>query len=229
MKTRFWWPSAIDKQKSLLQNFFNKIENYEAALALTPAQVVAMQTVCEHAIAAFNYVEGCKTSMQAATAWRNEVMYGGPNGTPAPAAPTFPGNAPTDVKRGLINSFMRYRDYIVNLPGYDKSIGEDLGLIGAEITPTPEQDMRPELVTRATGSYNVALTGSMQGMDAMRIEYATGDGPYREVGLFTSKPGTVHIEPQNPGQPENGRLRAVFIKKSHVVGNYSPNYSVTIY
>lgn len=228
MKNKFWWPQAIEKQITLLQNFYPKIENYETDLNLTQGQIMGIQKICEDIIAAYNFAENCKMTMQAVTAWRDQVLTSPDTGEPLPAVPVFPQNAPTNPGRGLIKKFMEFRDMIVKQPGYDVSIGEDLGIIGPQINPQPENELTPQIAATAKPNYLVDIKGSLQGMDALRVEYATGAGPYREVGLFTSKPGSVHITPQTPGTAEKGRIRAIFIKKSQQVGNYSDVVPVTI-
>lgn len=223
-----WWPNTIAAQVLLLQNFYNKIEQYETALNLTAGQILAIQKVLEDAIATYNFANGCNTSSQGVNAWKREVLSGKPVGAPAPAPPTFPQNAPPNVNKGLLNTFFEFREMIMKQPGFEESIGEDLGIIGSHKTPPSAVSVRPELTTRAVPGFAVALGGSMQGMDALRVEYATGNGSYVTVGFFTKKPGTVHIEPKVAGQPERGRIRAIFIKKDQEYGQFSPNYPVTL-
>ena len=69
----------------------------------------------------------------------------------------------------------------------------------------------------------------MQSMDAMRIDYQrNGTSTWPPVGFFTKMPGETTITPAVPGQPESGRIRAIFIEKNVEVGLYSPEYPVTI-
>jgi len=69
----------------------------------------------------------------------------------------------------------------------------------------------------------------MHGMDAMRIEWqANGGSTWSLVGFLTKTPGHVIISPATPGQPESGRIRARYIHNNDPVGNYSPEYAVTV-
>jgi len=69
----------------------------------------------------------------------------------------------------------------------------------------------------------------MHGMDAMRIEWqANGSSVWSLVGFLTKTPGVVHPSPATPGQPESGRIRARYIHNNDPVGDYSPEYAVTI-
>ena len=74
----------------------------------------------------------------------------------------------------------------------------------------------------------VNIAGSMQGMDALRVEYQPVGGKFATVAFLTKTPGGFQITPTNPNQPENGFIRAVFIKKNEEYGSFSPNYPVTI-
>jgi len=38
----------------------------------------------------------------------------------------------------------------------------------------------------------------------------------------------VIVSPQTPGQPESGRIRGRYIRNNAPVGNYSPEYAVTV-
>jgi hypothetical protein len=65
-------------------------------------------------------------------------------------------------------------------------------------------------------------------MDALRVEYAPKGGNFSTVAFLTTTPGGFQITPGTPGQPEKGHIRAVYIKKNEVYGNYSADYPVTV-
>ncbi len=228
MAKRFWWPGAMPDQLVLIQNFNGKIASYATVLSLSTAQVTAAQELCAAFVDAYNIAEQCKTTMQSMTKWREMIMYGTPTGTLAPAAPVFP-VAPTKTHtRGVVDQFFQLRDQIVASPGYTVSIGEDLGIVGAEVPPRPPQDVTPALKAVPAAGYWVNLRGSMQGMDALRVEYAPKGGAFKTVAFLTNTPGGFQITPLAAGQPETGHIRAVFIKKDAEFGNYSADYPVTL-
>ena len=113
-------------------------------------------------------------------------------------------------------------------PGYTEAIGEDLGIVGTEQPNRPSIDYTPELKTTTSTGYQINLSGSMQGMDALRVEYAPKGGNFTTVAFLTNTPGGFQITPATPGQPEKGHVRAVFIKKNEQYGNYSADYPVTV-
>jgi len=140
----------------------------------------------------------------------------------------FPvGGAPA-YKVGSVKLFFALRDRIVAAAGYTQAIGEDLGIIGSESTARPASEVTPELKPTVSMGNFVNLAGSMQGMDALRVEYRTGTGAFTTVAFLTKTPGGFQITPTTPNQPEIGFLRAVFIKKNEEYGNSSPTYQVTV-
>lgn len=228
MARRSWWPTGLANQSSLMQNFRSKIAGYASQLGFTPAEVTDAQTLCTTFINAYNFAEGARTAMQGATQWRDLVFYGEPTGTPAPPTPTFPNGGDFTYTRGAVTRFFQLRDQIVVNNGYTVAMGEDLGLIGPENTERPAADVAPQLRAIVTMGNTINLSGSMQGMDALRVEYAKQGGEFTTVAFLTKTPGGFQVNTAAPNVPENGFVRAVFIKKNEEYGNFSPNYPVTV-
>ena len=229
MAKKFWWPSTMPERVILMQNFQAKIEAYAVQLGLTPAQVTAALALCAAFIGAFSVTDQSKTTMQALKQWRDEVFDGEPEGSAVPAAPVFPVVGAVTYTRGVVKQFFELRDLIVALPGYTEAIGEDLGLIGSEVLKPAPSSLTPELKAETSTGYWVNLTGSMQGMDALRVEYSRDGGEsFQTVAFLTNTPGGFQIAPTNPNQPEKGVIRAVYIKRNEDIGNFSANYPVTL-
>jgi len=228
MPRKYWLATTLPDTLVQVQNFLAKIASYATVLGLTPAQVGAAQDLCEAIIGAINSTDQCRTTMQAMTQWRDSVLTGEPVGANAAAAPVFPVVGAVVYQVGSITQFVRLRDLIVASPGYTLAIGEDLGLVGAETSRPAPSSVTPDLTAQASTGYMVNLTGSMQGMDALRVEYSRDGNNFTTVAFLTNTPGGFQVTPQTPNQPEKGFVRAVFIKKNEVVGNYSANYPVTV-
>ena len=166
--------------------------------------------------------------MLAATAWRDDVFFGEPTGNPAGRAPVFPVPSGATFTRGTVTQFIELRELIVALPAYTMAIGEDLGIVGAEITPRPTDEIVPVFKRVSASGHSVTLAGSMQGFDALRVEYAPKGGNFAPVAFLTNTPGSFQITPATPGGAEIGQIRAIYIRKNAEVGNYSANYPVTL-
>lgn len=114
-------------------------------------------------------------------------------------------------------------------PAFTDEVAGLLGIIPSEPTPTPEGDVQPILKVEVSPGYNVKVSGVMQGMDAIRIDYQRkGTDAWPLAAFLTRLPGEFVIAVQTPGAPESGRLRAVFIKNSEEFGIFSPEYPITV-
>ncbi len=229
MARTFWWPGTLSGQVLLLQNFMAKIAGYKITLGWSSPQLAIATDVANTIIQAITVTDQCRVAMLGTTNWREQVLYGEPKGTPVSMAPVFPVIGQPTYNRGAVNSFFELRDQIVSNAAYTESIGEDLGLVGAE-QPAPDPSATaPELKTVSASSNFVTMTGSMQGMPVMRVEYApAGSTTFSSVGIVTNLPATVQIPRTNPNIPERGMIRSVFVKRNADFGTYSPNYDVTL-
>jgi hypothetical protein len=228
MPRRFWWPSSLSEQLVLIQNFQSKIPSYGTVLGLSASQLTNINTICGGFIDAYNFAEQCKATMKAVTQWRDLVFTGDPKGAAVPPQPVFPVGAAPTYTRGVITQFFNVRDQIVSSPGYNESIGQDLGIVGAEILPVPPSQVAPALKPVVSQGNWINLSGSMQGMDALRIEYAPVGGEFKTVAFLTRTPGGFQLNGSLANQPETGQIRAIFVHKNEDYGNFSPNYTVTV-
>ncbi len=230
MARRPWYPTSLAEQAAMFLNIKGKIGGYTAVLPLTAAQETRIVLICNIFNAIYTYVEAMRATTSSLIEWRDEILTGVPTGTAAPAAPAYSAvTLPAGSFRGIITEFKDLRELIVALPGYTDAIGEDLMIVGEEITPPSAPSVHPDLnVTTATG-YVVNVAGSMQGYDALRIEYQRQGSTAWNIAAFATKmPASFTISPATPGQPENGQIRGIFIKKNEEFGNFSPNYPVTV-
>ena len=228
MARKYWLPHALPKQANLIYNFRAKIEGYAPPLGLSPADVAEALALCETFLEAVALTEQSRSSMIALTAWRDEVLFGPASSAPAPPPPVFPVAPAAEFTRGVMSQFLKLRDRIISAPGYSTTIGEDLGIIGPEISRPAPGSITPKLNATVSEGFRVNLTGSMQGMDALRVEYSRNGEDFKTVAFLTTTPGGFTISPANPNQPEKGLLRAVYIRKNEEIGNYSPIFPVTL-
>ena len=227
MARKFWWPTSMPAQIAVVTNFRAKAPQYATLLGYTAPEA---DDICAAIIGSVNAAEQCRQTMLAVTAWRDQVLNGTPTGALSPAPPVFPVISSDDFRKGSVKMLFELRDRIVLSPNYTDAIGEDLGIVGAEIvSPQPSPEIAPAFksVVPASG-YSVQIKGSMQGMDAMRVEYAPQGGAFRTVAFLTNTPASFNIAPADPNKPETGRVRAVYVRKNSDFGTFSPEYPVTI-
>ena len=227
-----WCPRTMPDQLVMFQNVRAKSDIYMNVLPLTTAQVDRLNLICDIFANAYTFAAQAKSAMEAVTNWRDNIFTGSPAGSPAPAAPVFP-TAPMPVGSfiGIFEEFRKMVDLIKSSPGYTRAIGEDLMIVapvssGADTSGL--DTLKPELKVAAGSSYKVSISGSLKGMDAMRVEYRARNGEWALAGFFTNMPNQFTVSPQTPGNPEVGYVRGTYIKKSQPVGLPSPEYPVTV-
>jgi hypothetical protein len=229
MPRKYWLETSLADLANQLTNFSLKIATQGTVLGWTPAQVTAAQDLCTMLLTAYNYSEASKTTSQGVNNWREMVFNGEPVGASAGQAPAFMVATVLPYTRGGLQQFIALRDQIVANPNYTEAIGEDLGIVGAEIAPKPEGDITPNLkVTVTSGTDNVTVGGSMQGASAMQITYTPKGGVSRQVAFVTKTPVEITITKADPLEPENGSLQAQFYKKNELYGNPSAVYPITL-
>lgn len=129
-----------------LKQLASKTPTHASVLDITPAE----QTSLENDANMFEYIvitmhPAYKTKEQDITSYKN-IMRDGPLGTPTPAVPMAPSlpAAPTAVEPGIFNRVAKFVQRIKSHPNYTENIGEDLGIIGAEMT-FEQSELKPEL------------------------------------------------------------------------------------
>lgn len=230
MARKYWLENSLAKQNAMFSNIKGKITAYTAVLPLTAAQEARILLICAIFNTIYEYVEETKATMASLIEWRDDILRGVPTGKPAPGQPGFSVAAmPPGSFIGIMTEFIALRDLIVELPGFTDSIGEDLMLLGEEVTPPSAPTMAPDLKVTTAADYKANVAGSIKGMDAIRVEYQrNGTTAWVTVGFLTKMPGQCTITPATPGQPEAGRIRGFFVKDSEILGLSSPEYPVTL-
>jgi hypothetical protein len=228
MPKNYWWPNTISSQYILVQNFQVKIAVLGPALGFSTAEINQAVDLCRSFIEPTAFVDQWKSSMKAAIKWRNEIIKGKAIGQPVGPPPAVPSMAVGNYPIGFWKQFQSLRDRIIASPAYTPQIGTDLGIIGSTSTPLAPSNFTPELKATPVDGYRIKITGSMKGMDAVKIEYAPQDGNFTTVAFLTRTPGTFRITPADPSRPEAGQLRCIFIHNNEPYGNYSANYPVIV-
>lgn len=225
-----WMPRRLANVLLMMQNVFLKIEGYKTILPLTDAQINRIKELCTIFIETYNYTEALSAGSSGTFEWRDEIFRGKPKGSTANPPPALVAYAPTEAATiGILEEFSEYRDVILAAANYTVAIGEDLMIVGAEMSKALAENTAPDLKVTTAAGFEVIITGSLKGFDAIRIEYAVaGNDTWHLAGFLTKLPGLIVITPQTPGQAEKGRIRGIFIQANANFGSYSPEYSVTL-
>ena len=196
-KSQNYFPSRMAEQPEWLGNFATKLPNYETPLGLPPAYVDAC-------VASANFL------IYVLDPWLTQVRGFGPAATtamdllisgsgPAPVvlpvftAPALPtGVAP--VPPGALNRIFDMVQLVKSSPGYNDTIGQDLGIIASgTATPTTmvADHMVPEVkfdTVRGATSEAVKIRFKKQGHGGVYIECKRGTEDWTFLAIDSESP-----------------------------------------
>lgn len=160
------------------------------------------------------------------------IMSRGKVGEPTPAVPGVPTmTLPVTTDPVTPGIWQRNNEDVRRVreaPAYTEETGAALGIIPIQ-QEGPGENVQPELKVTTSPGYHIKIAGAMRGFDALRVDYQrSGSTSWVLAAYLTKLPGEALIAPQTPGQPEQGRVRGVYIKASQEFGQFSPEYPVTI-
>lgn len=224
-----WWPQRKGDQVVWLYNCSAAWTSAGPALGYDSHQVADFTLLLAEMVSVINDVDQCGVAMKAVNDWRNNVIYGPETNKTAPASPTITQPAPPTINSGFYEQLKRWRGQVMSNANYTNQIGEALGFVGPEKQNLNPADAQPELRVATAEDYWVNFTGSMQGFDAVKVQYQRkGTAVWENIGFLTRTPGGLQITPATPGTAEMGVVRGIYVLKNNEVGSYSPNYPVTV-
>lgn len=224
-----WWPERRADQIVWLQNCIAVWPTIGRSMGFPDSQVAAFTQLLLEMVTVLNEVDQCQVAMKAVNDWRNAVVFGPETNERAPASPTITTPTAPTSNGGFYEQVKRWRMQVLASDAYTEANGEALGIIGAIVPSRNPNDAQPDFRVVASTDYWVNLNGSLQGFDSVNVEYQRkGTANWENVGYLTKTPGGLQITPATPGTAEVGMVRCRFVEKNEVVGNYSPNYPVTI-
>jgi len=224
-----YWPERKADQIVWLYNCMAVWPTLGPALGFTPAQVAAFNLLLTEMVTVMNEVDQCQVAAKAVTDWRNTVIFGPETNKTAPASPTVTTPAAPTINGGFFAQLKRWRGQVISSPDYTTAIGEALGFVGLQKQSLNPGFAEPNFKVATATDYWVNFNGSLRGFDAVKVEYQRkGVANWENIGFLTKTPGGLQITPTAPGTAEIGMVRCVFVSKNQTVGQYSPNYPVTI-
>ena len=114
----------LDEQE---QNFNTKLPTYSATLGIEPAEEASVIAILEAHRTSYTDVIAAKAAAKAAVALNQQK------------------------KTEAIDEFRRIAKKIKSSQNYTKEIGEDLGIIGPDVSPAPPSEVKPALKAYLSG------------------------------------------------------------------------------
>lgn len=231
-KQQSWFEKTRPKQLIQFTNIKAKIENYADVLPLAAAKVTRLLLICDTFIAVYNYVEQSRATTESLTDWQDLIFKakGGTQGEPAPNPPAFQTLAlPAGAFTGIFEEFQELVADIKRCDNYTRGIGEDLMIVAATGEEKEEAGLVPDLKLKTSaGSYAADISGSMQGVKILKVEYLKKGANIPQTFFLDKLPAVINIFPSQSGEPESGQIRAIFFENNKETGKWSPNYTLTV-
>ncbi|MBA3350925.1 MAG: hypothetical protein H0U23_00600 [Blastocatellia bacterium] len=210
MANQPYFPNRIGDRIMWLKNYRNKLPNYQAALGYSAPDVTATQADADYIIYLYEtWHPATRTFAEGASAYLRQVLHStGPiTNRPEFVLPAAP-PAPAAVELGALRRIFGFVKNLKTRAGYTESIGEDLGIIGAESEEDP--NAIPS-VKHEVRSGEVVLPFRKKGHMGVWIEGQVGDETaWSFLAIDTSNPYNDTRPLKVPGQPETRRYRLCY-------------------
>jgi hypothetical protein len=227
MKRKYYLPPDDQGRLAWLLNFSTKIGTYAGALGITPLEVTALAAYYTMLAYILGIVEQVRTFGQDLTKFKEKLMIA-PIGTPLGAVPTITlAAAPPATPSGIFTLIAGMVKRIKGSAAYNENIGEDLGIIGADIIIDFE-NLQPEL--RITLDVNSPkLKYKKGGTDGLNIYVDRDDGQGLKFLKYVTK--TVYVDDAELPAGVNSAVwtyRGIYVVNDTEVGQPGAAMSITV-
>jgi hypothetical protein len=103
-----------------------------------------------------------------------------------------------------------------------------LGIVKPDSDGIAPENLVPALANRSLPNFALETSFLKQGTDGLRIEYRQKGGNWQLATVALSSPVVYNITPQAAGTAEQIEIRAIYMEKNALVGQYSPSYTLVI-
>lgn len=163
-----------------------------------------------------------------ATAYKNMIASGTAQQIqPLPGHVVFD-QQPAVCMPGILNRLANLVQRIKLSPGYNESIGQDLGIVGTQniIThPVPEFSL---VYDRSDGKDRVKIAFTKYEHEGISINGRRNNGEWEHLGIATTKPWHDDRPLLTAGLSEMREYRLCWWDKNYANGDYSPIQIITV-
>ena len=231
MAKKYYMPRPDPDKLSWLLNFSQKISTYNVLLNVTPAEVTFIGDFYDYYAYVLSSIGSFKTYGQDLIEYKKNLLSG-PVGSVLGGFPSVPvlAAAPTATGAGSLTIMQTLVQRIKNHPNYTTAIGEDLGIIGADLTHDPAS---AKVVLRGSFKNNQAVIqfNSFALADGIRLESMRGtETQYVFLANDTEAPYTDTRAKLDPTKPEARKYRAIFFdnEPDNLIGMWRDEITIII-
>ena len=226
MKRKSYYPGTAGAMLPFLQNLCARAPNSTTQLGITGPEQSFLNLMCDLWQALSDLQTRAKHFAEEWTSLR-EACSDGPVNSPAPAWPvwTGPATSPVGLTTGCGAKLRAIIRRWKSAPGYTAALGEDLGIVGTEISVNPET-AQPELrVAFVAGQPQI--TASPPVFDAVENEVNRGTG-FQLLDVSTGAPLVdTHPLPAS-GESDVWTYRGILRDNNVRVGQWSLSVPVPV-
>lgn len=210
-RTARFYPARIGDQIVWLRNFRNKIANYMAALGYSADDITAVVADCDRMVWLLDTLQGAASGFSQAVTAHVRLVFNGPGTAPvAPPAFTLPATPapPANVVPGAQKRLFLFIKNLKTRTAYTPPTGQDLGIIGDEVTEDPNAFPDAKATAR---SGEVVVNFPKDGHLGVWVESQVGnETEWTHIAIDTSDPYNDTRPLKVAGQPEKRRYRLCF-------------------
>lgn len=220
MAKQFYLPNSDEGKMTWLNNLAVKLPNHAATLGISSETVTSVQNDAGMFSYMINLVNSFKTGLSERVGYK-DIIKNAPEGTALGPLPVFNHTPPPAVVPAGI--FIRVRRLVQNIKSntnYNESIGNDLGIIGAE-TDDAIMEMKPVLKIKMTAG-KPEIVWKKGNADSIDIYVDRGDGKSFVYLANDSNPNFTDLTPLSEGiSMAEWKYKAIYRIKDEQVGQYS--------
>ena len=224
-----YFPRTDALQNAWLVNFQQKFGQYRAQLGFVDADLITVTTevaTFQYEVARNNAVKEFARNVAA----RKKAMIEGKIGATVPVLPVAPVNTPPVpiALPGIIARIRLLVNRIKAAPAYTESIGKDLDIV---TTPAPAPDdstAQPNLtLTRSGGFVTIKYAkGTFAGVQ-LQLQ-REGEAVWTNIGAVVAATYIDRTPKLSPTAPEIRRYRAMYLRSTGAVGQWSEAESILL-
>lgn len=224
MARQSYLPYSDSDKAVWLANFVEKLKLYDVVLGISPTTISTLEDERDVFVGAIVVVEAVRNSAEALTAFKNRLRESTEPLGPQPVLPTIPPVPPT-VQGNIFGRIRELVNQIKSNPNYTESIGDDLRIIGDEISEDPST-WKPILgLGYEAGAPVIKWTkGQSKGL---KIWVDRGAG-FQLLAIDIRPNFTDNHDLPPAGQSALWKYRAIYVLNDAEVGQFSDILEVTV-
>jgi hypothetical protein len=217
-----FYPQTVRTRNTWHQQFASALPSVATKYNVSAADVARVQQIADWYAFWVGVKDSLGTYRQGLTAYFAS-MTGKDTAAEAPEQPGFVQPTPpvADPPPGIEKWTRDLARHIKGNSQYSDADGAMLGIGPAVRAVRALDELKPNLIVLPGKNFQVGVKFRKYGMDGLRLEYRGNDDKWVSAGVLLASPGHIKITPSTPNQAEGIQLRAIYMKRNDIVGNWS--------